>query len=77
MSDRERKPMAFMTQEDMTREIYMRIVGDGTEANPGLDKRVDRLENKMNIFQWVSGSAAATGIGIVITWAMGRFRGGA
>jgi hypothetical protein len=76
MSDRERKDFGLTTDE-MTRQIYVRIVGDGTEANPGLDKRVDRLESKMGIFQWVSGTAMATAVGMLVTWGISKLKGGA
>jgi hypothetical protein len=35
-----------MSAEELLRDMYLRIVGDGTPDNPGLDKRVDRLEEQ-------------------------------
>ncbi len=64
-----------MSNDDMTREIYMRIVGDGTNDNPGLDKRVDRLESKMNLVFGGLGLIVTGTIGYAVTWALGLFQG--
>lgn len=44
-----------MNNDEMTRAIYVRVIGDGTDNNPGIDKRVDRLETKVAIVVWTSG----------------------
>ncbi len=54
----------WMSNDEMTREIYKRIVGDGSDSNPGIDKRVDRLEAKMGI---VFGGLALIGAAL-LTW---------
>jgi hypothetical protein len=57
-----------MSTVEMVKEIYVRIVGDGTADNPGLDKRVDRLESKQKMVSWVSGTALGGIITAATAW---------
>lgn len=61
--------ISCMSDGEILRELYARIVGDGTENNIGIDKRVDRLEEKarrhVNVLSmWVFGPLC--GIGCVV-----------
>jgi hypothetical protein len=62
-------PPEGMSMEQMVREMYVRVCGDGSKERPGLDIRVDRLETMANIIKWTIGSA----ILIVATWWLGLF----
>lgn len=64
-----------MSSEDMIWEIYLRIVGDGSDDKPGLEKRVDRLETKFGIIQWLSASAFGVAVTYVVTWVIQKFKG--
>ncbi len=69
------RPPGGMSNDEMTREIYVRIVGDGTDANPGLDKRTDRLEGRMKL---LFGALAIMGSAFLtygVDWFLGIFHG--
>lgn len=66
MSPRPQKSTELMTDRELILDMHHRIVGDGTENNPGLDKRVDRLEGFTGRAKWVIGIVGATVIGFAM-----------
>lgn len=55
---------SFETHQDQMREdhreIKLAIHGDGSDGNPGLQRRVERLETKASLLTWALG---LTGLG--------------
>lgn len=65
-----------MSTDEMVREIYERIIGDGTDDNPGLDKRVDRLESFNSTIKWVGGTVGGTILAGIGAWVWTKILGG-
>jgi len=64
-----------LSTEEMVREIYDRVIGDGTEENPGLTMRIDRVERDVSAAKWLGGSAIATVVGLGCTWIWAKLTG--
>lgn len=69
------KPSAGLSLEEMVRDIHTRVIGDGTEDNPGIDKRLDRVENFVRGIKWVVGGIVTCIIGFIVDRMTGLFSG--
>jgi hypothetical protein len=58
----------FMSEREMIRDLHTRVVGTGSTDNPGLDKRLDRVENKMAVIIWVVGALMTGGFAFFWDW---------
>ncbi len=64
-----------MSEREMLTQLYDRILGDGTENNPGLTTRVDRLEQKVGWIWWGVTSVVALVITTIGGWLFGLIGG--
>lgn len=60
-----------LTTDDMVRDIYVRVIGDGTEANPGLTVEMDRLKRDVGTAKKLGAGALGTAftLGAGYLWA--------
>lgn len=69
------RPPEGLSAEEMIREMYLRIVGDGSESRPGLEKRVDRIEQWVLAFKWFVVTTVGGVVLYVTNWVMAKFKG--
>jgi len=50
--DKYRRSIDQMTDSQVLRDLHRRVVGDGTEQNPGLTMEVDRLKRFSKRLTW-------------------------
>lgn len=58
---------AGISTDQMIRDLWEEHFGDGTDLRPGMKVRVDRIEQKLNIFSWVTGISLGAAIVAAVT----------
>lgn len=60
--------------EEKIDRIEGRLEGDGSESNPGLIVRVDRLEQTHRLVKWFAGTTIGAALTTLVTAAVALFR---
>jgi hypothetical protein len=64
-----------LSDHEILLEIRCLLLGDGTEGNPGLAKKVDRLEQRSVFTNWIANTGVTAVLSVATAWVTTKLGG--